>query len=60
VNKRVIVGEAAGMAWLIADAAWAIGDRWKIENTGFMTLMFMVAIGLGMLFVYMQAKGGPQ
>ena len=56
MNKRVIIGEAAGLAWLCADAAWAIGDRWKIDNTGLMTGLFCTAIILGFCFVYMQAR----
>lgn len=56
MNKRVIIGEAAGLAWLCADAAWAIGDRWKWDNTGLMTFLFGTAIILGIWFVYMQTK----
>lgn len=54
MNKRVIIGEAAGLAWLSADAAWAIGDRWKLDNTGLMTFLFVLALVLGVLFVYLQ------
>lgn len=56
MNRRVVVGEIAGLAWLCADAAWAIGDRWKIDNTGLMTFLFGTAILFGSMFVYMQIK----
>jgi hypothetical protein len=56
MNKRLIIGEAAGFAWLSADAAWAIGDRWKIDNTGLMTFLFGTALVLGLWFVYMQIR----
>lgn len=56
LNKRVIIGEAAGLAWLCADASWAIGDRLKIDNTGLMTFLFGTAIVLGIWFIYIQAK----
>ena len=58
MNRRVVVGELAGLAWLCADAAWAIGDRLKIENTALMASCFMVAIVLGAAFVVMQAASG--
>lgn len=56
MNKRVIIGETAGLAWLCADAAWAIGDRLHWENTGLVTVLFCTAIVLGVWFVIMQAK----
>ncbi len=59
MNKRVIVGEIAGLSWVCADAAWAIGDRMKIDNTGLMTFLFGTAIVFGAIFVYMQLKDKP-
>lgn len=59
MNKRIIIGEVAGLAWLSADAAWAIGDRWQINNTRLMTGLFIAAIFLGLVFIYMQARERP-
>jgi hypothetical protein len=58
MNKRVVIGEAAGMAWLCADATWAIGDRMHIENTRLMTGLFLTAIVLGIWFVCLQIRQG--
>jgi hypothetical protein len=57
MSRRVLLGEAAGLAWLCADAAWAIGDRWHIENTRLMTGLFLTAISLGIAFIWVSRKG---
>lgn len=60
MNKRMrILAEVAGLAWVSADAAWAIGDRLQINNTRLMTGLFIAAIFLGLVFIYMQAKERP-
>lgn len=58
LNKRVVIGELAGLFWLCADAAWAIGDRWQINNTRLMTALFAAAIVAGVVFVYLQTRDG--
>ena len=54
MNKRVIVGELAGFFWLLGDAAWAVGDRLKWENTPLVVLCFTASIIGAMCFIWMQ------
>lgn len=60
MNRRVIVGELAGLAWLCADAAWAIGDRNGRNNTPWMIACFVVAIVLAAAFVMMSLRKGSE
>lgn len=57
MSKRWILGEAAGLCWLCADASWAIGDRLQWHNTGLMAGLFAAAIILGLIFIYATARG---
>jgi hypothetical protein len=57
VRKNVIIGEVAGLYWLIADAAWAIGDRLNWKNTIFVGVMFAAAIIHGIWFICLQWRG---
>lgn len=50
MGRYVLVGELAGLLWLCADAAWAIGDRWHLDNTLLVTCLFAAALTLGVLF----------
>jgi len=56
MKRTTIIGEAAGIAWLLADAAWAIGDRLNIQNTRMVIWLFAIAILLGVVFVYLRFR----